>query len=166
MSNDNRNNPFLRSEIVLYVLLSLLCYLMLNAMLPAALLIQLLNAAFFGVSVAVLLSLLPLVMRAISHAQFDRISQLSVGIAISWFAIVIMHLNVVLWRSLNHPHWLFNSPLTSFASFLAIIGGILYIAAPGLLNVRDKQNRGILVFSVVTGIILAIFIFSLQTQHG
>lgn len=158
-------NVFTRSEFLFHVLLAGFGYIILSQIIPAAWLVVLLNSIFVGVSVSVLFVLSPLAIRAVKTRTFDKVSQLSTGIIVTWVSLLVMRGISVIIHAQNKTAPLVNSPAVSIATYLAIIGGLLYITAPGMPQERLQGNGKSLAFSFIISIILATatYLFQMQT---
>lgn len=61
-----------------------------------------------------------------------------------------------------------NSPVIAFLAYMAIIGGVLHVTAPGITNPNDwSKNKTALKIGIAASIPLAILILILQNyvQH-
>ncbi len=132
--------------------------------------INLLNGIFFGVSVAVSIVYAPLFLHSIQHPQFDRVSQLSIGIGLVWLSLLCQRL----WNTANRYYGsadgAVNSPITGFIIFMAIVGGSLFVTAPGYTLGPPPsrfmgKNRNMLVILAIIGGTLTTVIYLLVTPN-
>jgi hypothetical protein len=155
-------NVLTRSQFLFFALMVAFFYVILNALLDPTIFIVLLNSLFFGVSVSVIYVLWPLAWRAIKTHQFDRVSQLSVGIIVSWLSVVSVRIASAISHNIGKLGYFATSPIISLSTYMSILGGILYITAPGMADARLKYNRGALAASVIIGICLAVTAYYFQ----
>jgi len=98
---------------------------------PRVLLTSVLNGMFLGVFVAVAIVYMPLVWYSVRKGSFDRVSQLSVGIALLWVSVAGQRIYWLIWQANGLPQsWQFNQLLSGLI-LLSIIGGGLFVTAPG-----------------------------------
>lgn len=154
---------FGRSGLFWFTFFAVATYIVLWAVFPLSMLIDLINGLFFGVCISVLMVLIPLVGRAIVTPTFDRVSQLTMGMFIVWIAVTTMRAFSVFRRATEQTN-LVNSPVISAASWMAIIGGLLYISAPGMVGPELKHNKFFLCLVMVVGIMFAIVTFIFETR--
>jgi hypothetical protein len=124
-------------------------------------LIDILNGVFLGVAIAVTMVYGPLLFHTLKHSTFDRVSQLSVGISVLWFAAVLSRAYSAYYRYMGGGDTMLNSPVVSAVSYLCIVAGILFITAAGKKarhsRVACALNSGgktlLLVFGAIGGLL-------------
>lgn len=104
-------------------------FALLSALLPSTLLMNILNGVFFGVLTLAALIWVPGLWRAIRLKQFDRVSQLIVGIGCFMTAAVMQRGLSVIYRGLDKPVWMTDSYPFAFVIYLTIIGTVCLITS-------------------------------------
>lgn len=129
---------------------------------PMDILITLLNVILIAIAIAVTVSFFPGVIEAIRKDSADKVSQLILGIILSWTAVILNRS----WSSIARfydEEWMQNAPIVGFYIYLAILAGTLHITAPGALNgVVPKRNWITLGCAIASGFILFVFLVFLQ----
>lgn len=150
-----------RSRIVRAAILLIAAYWVAAFFVPSTYLIQVLNYVLISVAVAVSIAYLPDVYQAIRMDRVDRVAQLSLGIALSWTAVIINRSWVGLIR-IADADWMRASPMIGFYVFLSILAGVLHITAPGAIDGQiPKRNRITLGLAVAAGILAALLVIGL-----
>lgn len=150
-----------RSRIVRTALILVAAYWMAAFFVPAVYLIQVLNYVLIAIAVAVSIAYLPEVWDAVRMDRIDRVAQLSLGIALSWTAVIINRSWVGLIR-ITDADWMRSSPMIGFYVFLSVLAGVLHITAPGAIGgVIPKRNRIILGLAIGTGVLAAWLVLGL-----
>lgn len=122
---------FTRYRLAMWALFLAGVYFLLALLVKPALLIVIFNGVFLGVAVAVAIVYTPLVWFTLFKYKFDRVAQLSVGIALLWINVIGQRFWSFLFRLNGSPEsWLYGHFL-SFITFVAIVGGALFVTAPG-----------------------------------
>lgn len=137
-------NGFANKQIAWLTAMAILFYFGLQIVLPPETIVMVYNGAFLGLVVSVTASYWPMIARAYSRRDFDSVSQLSVGIVCTWAALVLMF-------SVNAFGLHLGVTFQALASYLAVIGSILHVTAPGTVGNRLQFNRGWLVVSALIG---------------
>jgi hypothetical protein len=144
-----------RSRIVRTAILLVAGYWMAALLLPSIILIQALNYVLISVALAVSIAYLPDVLHAIRMDRVDRVAQLSLGIALSWMAVLINRSWVGVIR-VTDAEWMRTSPVIGFYVFLSVLAGVLHITAPGAVDgVIPKRNQIILGVAIGVGLLVA-----------
>lgn len=130
-------------------------YGVLSALVPDRFLVQVFNGLFLGVVGTVTVVFFPLFWRAIRVREFDRVSQLTIGIILTWFSLILSRSVSALIEATDEATRLTAAPVIAFAAYLAILGGILHITAPGMVEQKWKYNKRILAFGLFVGAIIA-----------
>jgi hypothetical protein len=98
---------------------------------PRVLFTSVLNGVFLGVFVAVAIVYTPLIWASIGKGRLDRVSQLVIGIALLWVSVAGQRIYWLVWQANGLPQsWQFNQLLSGLI-LLSIIGGGLFVTAPG-----------------------------------
>lgn len=122
---------------------------------PPTLLIQTLNYVLIAVAVAVTFAYLPDVLHAVQMDRVDRVAQLTLGIALSWTAVIINRSWVGLIR-INDADWMRASPVIGFYVFLSILAGVLHITAPGAIDgTVPRKNWVTIGVAIAIGVLAA-----------
>lgn len=141
-------NAFVRRQIVWFSAVATTLYIVLQFVLDHETLLAIYTGAFFGLVLSITLVFVPAIWRAWNRHDFDNVSQFSVGIACTWGALILSF-------SANVAGVAISPSLKLLASYLAIVGGILHITAPGTVENKLQFNRGMLAMSALLGAIIA-----------
>lgn len=136
-------------------------FLLLATFVPRLQLMTILNGIFLGIVVAVIIVYSPLIWFTIRKGRFDRVAQLSLGIGLMWLSIAGNRLYWIIWHNYGMPQSWQSNPFLASLVFLSIIGGCLFVTAPGFppegsLEPREfwGANRNMLLsFGVLGGVI-------------
>lgn len=142
-------------KLLAYSLIAVGVYLLLLALVPAPFLIQILNGIFLGVVSAVSIVFFPLFWRAVTHKAFDDVAQLTMGIVLAWASLIIARLTSVFGQATDAAGPLSSSAPVALATYLAILGAILHITAPGMVDSKLVYNRGILALGLAVGVVIS-----------
>lgn len=153
-----------RNTLVWITLAATALYIGASWLVPTPVLIELLNGLFLGLAFSVSVVFAPLLWRAIKVKRFDRVAQLTVGIILTWISLALSRLASVVGVIVDRPGSMVGSHIVGLAAYLAVLGGILHITAPGMFEDRLQYNRGILVFAFVVGLGIAAATIFLQRQ--
>ncbi len=124
-------------------------------LLPSILLIQVLNYVLIAIAIAVSVAYLPNVYEALKMDRIDRVAQLSLGISLSWLAVLINRSWVGVIR-ITDADWMRTSPMIGFYVFLSVLAGVLHITAPGAIDgIIPKRNQIILGAAIGVGVLVA-----------
>jgi heme/copper-type cytochrome/quinol oxidase subunit 4 len=106
-------------------------------------LLTVLNGIFLGVVTAVIIVYSPLFFLSLKKRSADRVSQLAIGIGLLWLAIAGQKIYWIVWKANDMPiEWQSNYFLSAL-TFLAIIGGGLFVTAPGYPSPQGVERVGI-----------------------
>ena len=114
-----------------------------------------LNGVFLGLLGAVAVVFAPLIWRAIRARDFDRVSQLVIGIVLNITSLCILRAVSTVSRATDSTWFLKDSPFIALAIYMAILGSILHITAPGMVEARLEHNRRLLFAAIVIGLVIA-----------
>ena len=152
-----------RPKLALWAIVLFFGFIIVDRFTSNPMMITILNGVFFGVSLAVLIVYLPLIIYTLRHNIFDRVSQLSIGVGLIWLALVSQRVLAMYNRFYGSAENAANSPYTEFNIFLAIIGGALFVSAPGYDNLVPRfagSNRELMIFfGIAGGVITSIIYF-------
>lgn len=129
-------------------------YLLSIIIVPAHVLIPILNGIFLGLVGAVTVVFFPLFWRSIRQKRFDRVAQLTIGIILTWASLILSRSASTINRIVG-PEAVTNTHLVTLAAYLAILGGVLHVTAPGMLEDKLRYNRGLLALSLLIGGVIA-----------
>ena len=110
---------------------------------PAPLVIVGFSYILIAIAVAVTVAYLPSVVQALAEDRLDRVAQLTIGIVLSWMAIIMARGWGNAIRILDQD-WMRNSPIVGFYLFISILAGVLHITAPGVINGKVPQRNWII----------------------
>ena len=155
-------------KLLVWAVFLTLIFLLINNFVDSRILISVLNGIFFGISAAVLIVYSPLIHYTITNNVFDRISQLCIGIGLVWLSMVAQRGWSMYNRFFGNINATANSPFTGFIVFVAILGGVLFVSAPGYNNSLPRfagKNREMLTwFAVIGGLITGVMYYYMQTS--
>lgn len=153
------NNRFIHFALAAAGLFMILLWI-----LPTNRLIELMNSIFIFVAVAFTIVLAPGICRAVSHREFDRISQAAVGIFCLAGSIVVSRVGNIVGRVVGDFDVVANSALIAAAVYLGIVGALLLVTAPGMVDGKWRYNRGLVFGAILAGVAMAVSVFLLQIQ--
>lgn len=142
--------------------IALLLYLIATVILPTRVFIEILNGIFLGLVVAVTVVFFPLFRRAVVQRNFDRVAQLTIGIILTWASLILSRSASAIGRITGNTEAIAQSPIIPVAAYLAILGAILHVTAPGMLDDRLKYNKGLLAGAILAGAAFACLTIYLQ----
>lgn len=142
-----------RRKLIVFTAAAAVLFFVLDHFFPAAFLVQIFNGMFLGLVGAVAVVFFPLFWRAITRREFDRVSQLSIGIILTWVSLIISRSLNVIGQTQGDLNRLPPSAI-ALAAYLAIIGAVLHITAPGMVEQRWVYNKGILIAAVFAGLLI------------
>lgn len=142
-------------KLVLFAVIAAALYAVLALLLPERFLMELFNGVFLGVVGAVSVVFFPLAIRAIRNKTFDRVSQLVVGIILTWFSLIGSRALSVLINATGEATRIAASPIIGLLAYMAILGGVLHVTAPGMVENEWKYNKGLLACGLFVGFIVA-----------
>lgn len=137
-------------------------YLLGVVLLPQSVFIELLNGLFLGMIVAVTVVFFPLFWRSVRQRRFDRVAQLTIGIILTWLSLILSRSASTYSRILGDTSTMTGSHVVTLAAWLAIVGGILHVTAPGMLDDKLRYNRGLLLLAALIGVGVAAVAIILQ----
>lgn len=127
-------------------------------------LVRIVNGLYLGVAAMAYIVFSPLAWRAINSRKFDRISQLSMGIVFVLTSCTISRFANALPR-MDHTismTWVASSWIVALSGWFGVVGGVLFVTAPGTVEDQWVYNRNILRAGVVIGIVTAMTMTFLQ----
>lgn len=122
---------FSRSRLVMWALLYSAIFVTATTFIPRLALMTILNGIFLGIVVAVVIVYAPLVWFTFRRGRVDRVSQLAIAIALIWASIAGQRLYWIVWHANGMPEGWRSNPYLSALAFISIIGGGLFVTAPG-----------------------------------
>lgn len=145
-------------------LIAAIVYIALAVLVPSRYLIEVLNGLFLGLVAAVTIVFFPLFLRAVQTKNFDRVSQLTIGIILTWCSLIVSRSLNTIGRVTGTMDTISSSQFVAFAAYLAIVGGILHVTAPGMVEDKLRYNKGLLLLAVVIGSVVATVAVILQRK--
>lgn len=149
-------------KLLAFTVIAVGVYLLMAALIPSQLLVQVLNGIFLGLVSAVSIVFFPLFWRAITHRSFDDVAQLTIGIVLAWSSLIISRSTSVFGQITNTTSGLSNSAPVAFATYLAILAAILHITAPGMVESKLVYNRAILALGLAVGVVISCITIIIQ----
>lgn len=130
-----------KSRLVVWAAFFALLFAILTQSFSRVVLSSILNGIFLGVMVAVVIVYWPLIWFAFRKGSTDRVSQLALGIGLIWLSIAGQKVYWIVWQAHGMPvSWTAND-LLSALTLLAIIGGGLFVTAPGYPSLLPEEER-------------------------
>lgn len=159
-----------KSKVILWAMLLAIVFVVVSSILPRIELMTILNGIFLGIVVAVVIVYSPLIWVTVRKPKFDRVSQLSLGIGLLWLSIAGQRLYWIIWHSYGAPNEWRSNPFLAAMVFLSIVGGCLFVTAPGYPPETSEEtiellgsNRNMLLF---LGAIGGLITFGLSLYTG
>lgn len=156
-----------RFTLILWAIGLSLAYFAVSLVVSPPYLINILNGIFIGIVIAVIIVYAPLVKESVISNKFDRTSQLSIGIGVLWLSIAMSRIWSAYYSYKGSSIQLLNHPIIGYITFLAIIGGILFVTAPGYYldgekrpNFGGKNLKLVVSFAILGGILASIISFN------
>lgn len=115
-------------------LIFIMIYALLAWFIPQRAMMQFLNILVLSISVAVVATYAPAWILTLKKQNMDGPDALSLGIGCTWTAEIGQRIWSIIWRGLDQPEWMTNSPILPFFLALTVMGGIQHITAPGAVN--------------------------------
>lgn len=135
-------------------------YVLASQLIPLKLLLTVLNGAFLGLAILVIITYFPLLCRMVAINKFDRTSQMTLAIAVLWCSLIVNRVWWAVYNIMGKPAAWSNS---SFVGLVIVLGGasaILFVSAPGNPPVKidrspfDGFNRkAIFLFAIIGGLV-------------
>lgn len=147
-------------------LITIALFLILVVMIPNYVMVLGLNILVLAVSVAVIVTYAPAWWRILmTQRRLDGPAALSLGIGASWAGELAFRTYSFIWRMLDQPEWLTESPFVPAILTLTFLAGVLDVTAPGAVDgVVPRKNwitlgavAGVSAFTFCTLIVLARF---------
>lgn len=155
----------LKSRLAQFGAIAVITYVMLVITVPNMILLSLMNSLFLGVVGMVTIVFFPLFIRALKDKAFDRVTQLTIGIILTWFSMIGGRIASVMITTTGEASRIAISPYIAAIAYLAIVGGILHVTAPGMVEHEWRYNKRLLVVGLLVGLLIASGTIFLQT-HG
>lgn len=155
-------DAIVRSMIFWYGLAITATYFAVATIVPAYVMIEILNAMFLGTAVAVTIVYYPLLADMLTVRRYDRISQLALGIIVHWASSIITRIYSTTTRTLHgSENMTSNHAVVGYCILLLVISGYLQATArtfdmKGDVYVRDNKRVAYAMFAglVIGGISL------------
>jgi len=161
---------FTRSKLIMWAAIHICFFILISTFVPRLILMTVLNGVFLGIVVAVTIVYLPIVWQTFRKNEVDRVSQLAIGISLIWASIAGQRLYWIIWHNYGMPESWRSNPFLAFMSFISIIGGGLFVTAPGFPPSNSTEeaefwgtNRNML---VALGVLGGVVTFSLSVFSG
>ena len=126
-------------------------YVVLRLAVPQPWLSDIMNSLFLGITGTVTVVFAPLAWRAFQDRAFNRVSQLTFGILLTWVSLFGAKL-------VGHVSQTYYPDISLFLSYLAIIGGVLHVTAAGMDGPEWRYHRSLLLCGLLSG--LALFVIT------
>lgn len=153
-------------KLALFGVAAAFLYAALVVFVPSRFLVEVFNGVFLGVVGTVTVVFFPLFWRAIRVREFDRVSQLTIGIILTWFSLILSRSVSVLIEATEESVRAQAAPVIAFAAYLAILGGILHITAPGMVETKMRYNKRLLFVGLAIGGLIATGAILFQRSNG
>lgn len=144
-----------------------LIYVFLAWVMPQRAMMQFLNILVLSISVAVVATYAPAWMDTLRKHSLDGPDALSLGIGCTWTAEIGQRIWSIIWRGLDQPDWMTNSPILPFFLALTVMGGVQHITAPGAVNgIVPKRSWIVLGCSLGVATLLALLVAAYGFQDS
>ena len=124
----------LRSRTLWTALALFALYWIAAGLVPNGPLMEALHTIRIAICLVVVTAYAPVCLEALAQDRIGRVEQLSLGITIGWGATLCGGLWSLLWRLAGQPAWMVNSDLNGFFLWVAILGAVLHVTAPGAVD--------------------------------
>lgn len=151
-------------KLVSFALMAAALYFVLLLTVPAGLLTEVFNGVFLGIVGTVTVVFFPLFVRSIRKREFDRVSQMTIGIMLTWVSLILSRSISTAVNAAGPELRTQAAPLIALAAYVAIIGGILHVTAPGMVENEWRYNKRLLATGVIVGLIVAAVTIAVQRQ--
>lgn len=132
-----------------------LLFVALNYATDGGALITVLSVTLFAAAVGVCFAYAPAVYDAlVADRDLDRADWLSMGVFVSWAAIVLIRAWSIFWRFLGKPDALVNSDIIAYSLYMSLWAAVFHLAAPGAISDRVPARRWINIGIAVTVFLL------------
>jgi hypothetical protein len=151
----------LRNRIVAGIILAVIAFWVSAPFLPRIMLFDLVNAVGVTLGIFVFWAYAPGAWKAAKTSEgLDRVHYLILGIVSTWVAMVTRTVYIWVWRWRGEPDGGLDHIAVAFIAFLIIIGGVLHLIAPRVLDgIVPRTTVRHMVIALVIGILLGIIIW-------
>lgn len=132
-----------------------LAYVVATQLFSMADIFDVLNGAFLGVAVLVTAVYAPAFWNSVLKIG-DRAAILAIGVGLVWASYIGSRFISIIYRLMGRSDELINNEFVGFCVVMAVVGGILHVAAPGYPADANEKTR--LGGSYRTYIILGVFL--------
>jgi hypothetical protein len=124
-------------------------------------LIGILNSLLISLAAGVCCAYGPAAIRILfTHDPIEDSDCLSLGIFISWGAIIELRAWSVVWRWMGMPAALTNTDFITYGLFMSATAAVLHLGAPGGVNGRIPTTRWIKIGILVAAVVLLTILVS------
>lgn len=147
------------SRVAQWAFLLTLAYCAVASVVPTKALITALSGAFLGIAGVVLFVYGPLIAASIT-GKFHRVAMLALGMGCIFLSFVMLRVWSIYTRAYGSPPELVNHPVVGYIVFVALMGGILHVTAPGYPVEPVKHHFGgryrwLIVGAIIGGAVLS-----------
>lgn len=154
----------LRSRAALFVLLAGVVFALLALVVPKHILLPVMSAACVGIVGTVTVIFSPLIIRALKDKEFDRVSQLMIGMLLMWLSLLGSRFTS-LYIDITGDVSVSQSPVVAFLAYMAVIGGALHITAPGFVPNSKKSIKRNFALGALVGVVLTVCTWVAQWKY-
>ena len=155
----------LRSRAALFVLLAGVVFALLALVIPKQVLLPVMNAACIGIVGTVTVIFSPLIVRAFKDKEFDRVSQLMIGMLLMWLSLLGSRFTS-LYINITGDVSVAQSPVVAFLAYMAVLGGALHITAPSFVPNSKESIRRNFILGATVGVALTVLTLIAQWKYN
>lgn len=120
-----------KSTFLLWASFLSILFAVMSTFIPRIPLMSVLNGIFLGLIIAIIIVYSPLAWYAIKKGKGDRVTQLSLGIGLTFFSLACQRIYWLVWNAYGMPDSWQSNPISLAFVFISIIGVALFVTAPG-----------------------------------
>lgn len=140
-------------------------FALLALVVPNERLLPIMNGICIGIVGTVSVVYWPLLVRAWGDHQFDRVSQLVVGMFLMWLSLLGSRMASLYINITGDSASVANSPVITFLAYMAIIGGVLHISGPAAIDHSWQIDQKSLCRGFIFGTVVAVIAVYVQYQY-
>ena len=153
------------NKLILSAMAAIVFFLVIN-MFEAETLIYIMNSAFAGAMVAILVAYWRLVWNALAGIRpYDRVRQMTLGFFLCWVAYCISVFTSIYFRSADLSGAATTSIWTVMGRYIAIFAAVLQVTAPDFgLGIFHGRDRKTLWTGLTLGTVFGVLVFFAQSE--
>lgn len=132
-----------RSPIAWAALILVVLFILLKALLPQRLMLEVLRLLQTTMAIAVVTAYWPAALAIVRRGRADLGEHLILGIVLAFIGVALSGVWALLWRLSDEPAWMYQSDFNGFLVYLSILACLLHITAPGAIDGRVPTRNWI-----------------------